>query len=84
MLLGGNQHNTVTFINLWDILAVAVSRNDTSNDTLQQASHLPGSRPSLRMTKEAFLSNDGDSVTGASRDGGEYVVPDTSFVFLLY
>src|ERR1700734_1651915 len=28
------------------------------------------------MTKETFLSNDEDSVTRASRDGGEYVVPD--------
>ena len=87
MLLGGNQHNTVTLINFetYSLLRFpGMLPVMTLCNRPAAAGHLPGSRPSLQMTKEAFLSNDGDGVTRASRDGGEYIIPDTCFVFLLY
>ena len=65
-----------------DVIAVAVSRDDTSVNGLQDTNDLPGSRSTLGMTNEARLSNDWDSVTGSTRNFGEDVVPNVGFVTL--
>lgn len=48
------------------ILAVPVTRDDTTSDSLQQARHLPGSSATLGVTEKTLLRYDGHGVTRGS------------------
>ena len=52
-------------------------------DRLEQARHLPCGRATLRVTEEALLRHDRDSVARRARQALEDVVPDLGLVLLL-
>ena len=65
------------------LLGVAVARNNTVVDTLQETSKLPSSRTTLRVTAKALLSHDGHGVAICTPKVGEDVVPNVGLVLLL-
>ena len=65
------------------LLGVAVARNNTVVDTLQEASKLPSSRTTLRVTAKTLLRHDRHSIARRSMNGREDVVPYMGLVLLL-
>ena len=65
------------------LLGVAVARNNTVVDTLQEASKLPSSRTTLRVTAKALLSHDWDGVARRTSKVAEDVIPNVGLVRLL-
>lgn len=65
------------------LLRIPVSRDDTIEDCLRQATHLPGCRATFRVTEQALLRHDWNGVTRRTTDVGEDLVPNVSLIFLL-
>lgn len=83
MLLERRYNSKKNRNNADDLLAVPVTGDDTSSDGLEQSRHLPCSRSSLRMSNEALLRHNRDSVAGSATDRGEDVVPNAGLILLL-
>ena len=58
------KHEIGVFVEIYvDIIAVAVPGGDSGVDRLEEANHSPSSRPILRVTDEALLSNNRDGIS---------------------
>ena len=67
----------------YNLLRVAVARDDGRLHTLQKTSELPCSRATLGVTAQALLSHDRDGIALGTADVSEHIVPDRSLVLLL-
>ena len=65
------------------LLGVAVARNGARLDALKETSQLPRRRTTLRVSAQALLRHDGDSVAVGTSEVGEDIVPDVCLVLLL-
>lgn len=66
-----------------DVVSVAVAGDDAGDDALQEANRLPCRGATLRVTNEALLRHDGNSVAGSAANGVEDIVPEVSLVLLV-
>lgn len=64
-------------------LRVTVARDDTRVNTLEQTGELPSRRATLRVTAQALLRHDRNSIAVSTSEVGEDVVPDVGLVLLL-
>ena len=67
----------------FDALGVAIARDDARLCALEETGKLPCCRTTLRVSAQALLRHDGDSVAVGTSEVGEDIVPDVCLVLLL-
>ena len=65
------------------LLRVAVARDGARLDALKETSQLPRRGTTLRVSAQALLRHEGDSVAVGTSKVGEDIVPDVGLVLLL-
>lgn len=66
------------------LLSVAVARDNTTANALEQSSKLPRSRTTLGVSTDTLLRHDRDCIARSAVYGRKDVVPDVGLITLLH